>query len=49
VAVIDPDHRGDRDKDELVLTANTQTLQAFVKEHAKDKDFFVDPTTLQRQ
>ena len=35
--------------DELVLTANTKTLQAFILRHAKDKDFFAEPTTLQRQ
>lgn len=49
VAIVDPDHRGDRDKDELVLTADTKTLQAFILRHAKDKDFFAEPTTLQRQ
>lgn len=49
VAVIDPEHRDDRDKDELVLTADTKTLQSFVREHSKEENFFGDPMLLKRQ
>ncbi len=42
VAVIDPEHCDDREKDELVLTAETAALQAFLRGHGKDTDFFAD-------
>jgi hypothetical protein len=40
LAVIDPDHRDDREKDELVLTADTKALQAFLRQHGDDADLF---------
>lgn len=40
VTVIDPDHRDDREKDELVLTADTKALQAFLRQHWDDTDLF---------
>jgi hypothetical protein len=49
MTLIDPEHRDDRDKDELVLTADTAALQRFVREHADDEDFFVEPLALKRQ
>lgn len=49
VTVIDPEHRDDRDKDELVLTAETAALQRFVREHSADESFFVEPVALKRQ
>lgn len=48
VAVIDPEHREDRDKDELVLTASTKSLQAFVRQHAAEENFFAEPTVFRR-
>jgi hypothetical protein len=49
IAVVDPEHRDDRDKDELVLTADTKALQNFVHEHWKDEDFFTEPTVLKNE
>jgi len=46
VTLIDPEHRDDREKDELVLTADTKALQKFVREHLNEKDFFVEPTLM---
>lgn len=40
VAVVDPDNQDDREKDELVLTADTKTLQAFLRQHWDDTDLF---------
>jgi hypothetical protein len=48
IAVVDPEHRDKRDKDELVLTADTKALQKFVREHMNDKDFFADATVLKK-
>jgi hypothetical protein len=48
IAVVDPEHRDNRDKDELVLTADTKALQKFVHEHMNDKDFFADATVLKK-
>ncbi|HEY0550045.1 MAG TPA: hypothetical protein VGF13_10630 [Verrucomicrobiae bacterium] len=45
IAVIDPDHRDDRENDELVLTAETKALQKFLREHWNDADFFADTVT----
>jgi hypothetical protein len=47
-ALIDPEHRQDRDKDELVLSANTKALQKFILAHKDDKEFFVEPVTLKK-
>lgn len=44
VAVIDPEHRDDREKDELVLTAETKALQAFLRQHWNDPDLFAGAT-----
>jgi hypothetical protein len=49
VAIVDLDHRDDRSRDELVLSADTKALQAFVRAHANDENFFSDATVLQRQ
>ena len=49
VAIYDPEHRDERDKDELVLTATTKALQAFLRQHTGDENFFAEPTVLQRQ
>ena len=49
VAVSDLEHPEDRDKDELVLTAETKTLQSFVRQHARDENFFAESTPMQRQ
>lgn len=43
VAVVDPEHRDDREKDELVLTAETKALQKFLREHWSDADLFTGP------
>jgi hypothetical protein len=48
VTVVDPEHREDRDKDELVLTADTKALQKFVLAHLNDKEFFVEATILKQ-
>jgi hypothetical protein len=48
IAVVDPEHRDNRDKDELVVTADTKALQKFVREHMNDKDFFADATVLKK-
>lgn len=48
VAILDPEHRNDRDRDELVLTADTKALQSFVRNHLDEKDFFADATVLKR-
>jgi hypothetical protein len=47
-ALFDPEHRQDRDKDELVLSANTKALQKFILAHKDDKEFFVEPVTLKK-
>jgi len=39
-AVPDPEQRHNRDKDELVLSADTKALQKFLRAHLKDDDFF---------
>jgi len=49
IAIVDPEHRDDRDKDELVLTADTKALQKFVGEHLTDDGFFDKPTVLKNQ
>jgi hypothetical protein len=46
--IIDPEHRNDREKDELALLADTKALQKFVREHMDEKDFFADATVLKK-
>ena len=48
IVLIDPEHRDDRDKDELVLTADTKALQKFVLAHLNDKEFFIEATVLKK-
>jgi len=48
IAIADPEHREDREKDELVLTADTKALQQFIREHLNDKDFFLEATVLKK-
>ena len=40
VAIIDPENRDDREKDELVLIADTKALQTFLGQHWNDSDLF---------
>ena len=47
VGVVNPDHRDDRERDEIILTADTKTLQAFLRNHAKDSDLFTGPVKLE--
>ena len=49
IAVADPEHRDNRDKDELVLTADTKALQKFVREHLNDEGFFDEPMVLRNE
>ena len=48
MTIVDPEHRDDRNKDEIVLTADTKTLQKFVREHLNDEDFFVGDSVLKK-
>ena len=43
IALADPDQRDNRERDELVLTADTKALQNFLRTHAKDEDFWGKP------
>jgi hypothetical protein len=47
VIIIDPAHRDDREKDEIVLTADTKALQAFLRRHANDPELFTGPVKLE--
>jgi hypothetical protein len=47
IMVPNPEHRDDRDQDELVLTADTSALQRFIREHKDEEKFFVEPLKLQ--
>lgn len=47
-AVPDPEHRHDRDKDELVLSADTKALQKFLREHLKEDEFFGKPQAFKK-
>jgi hypothetical protein len=49
ITLINPEHRDDRDHDELVLTADTKALQNFVREHLKDEKFFGEATVFKKQ
>jgi hypothetical protein len=46
VAVVNPEHRNEHDQDDLVLTATTEALQKFLREHWNDKELFNGPTVL---
>jgi hypothetical protein len=48
VAIVDPEHRDDREQDELVLTADTKALQSFLRTHSKDEDFWGETVTFKR-
>ena len=45
VAVADPEHRDNREKDELVLTANTKALQKFLQDNWSDAGLFTGAVT----
>ena len=47
IAVEDPDAPDNREKDELVLTAETKALQKFLVSHKNDAGFFESPKTYQ--
>ena len=48
IAIVDPENRDDREKDELVLTADTKALQKFLREHWDDADLFTGPVSFKR-
>jgi hypothetical protein len=48
MTIVDPEHRDDREQDELVLTADTKALQSFLRMHLKDEEFFAKPMTFIR-
>jgi hypothetical protein len=47
-ALEDAENRNDRDKDQLVLSADTKALQKFILAHKDDKEFFVEPVILKK-
>lgn len=47
-AIVDPEHRDDREQDELVLTADTKALQSFLRTHAKEEKFWGKTVTFGR-
>jgi hypothetical protein len=47
ITVVDQEHREDREKDEIILTADTKALQAFLREHSNDSDLFTGPVKLE--
>src|ERR1051325_3539429 len=49
IAVVDPEHRDDREKDELVLTADTKALQKFLREHWDEAELFTDAMKFKAQ
>jgi hypothetical protein len=46
IAIADPDSPDDREQDELVLTAETQALQKFLKQHWNEPKLFSEPIVL---
>jgi hypothetical protein len=48
IRVSDPEHRDDRNKDELVITADTKALQKLVREHMNEEDFFAGDSVLKK-
>ncbi len=49
INVIDPDHPNDSEKMETVLTANTDLLQKFLRDHLEAPGFFEDSFELKRK
>jgi len=49
IIVINPEHAGNRESDEFILTADTKALQAFVRQHRNDPDFFTGIVKLERE
>lgn len=45
----DPEHRDKREHDELILTADTEALQDFLRRHWDERGFFDDPITFEKQ
>jgi len=48
IALVSTEHRENREKDELVLSADTKALQKFILAHKDDKEFFVEPVTMKK-
>lgn len=48
IKIADPEYPENRDKDEIILTAETAALQNFLREHLGDEKLFTDPTVLKR-
>ena len=48
VIAADPENPGETDKGEVILTAETERLQKFVKEHTNDEGFWEEPGTLKK-
>ena len=48
VRAADPEHPDDADKAEFILTATTEQLQKFVKEHMNDDGFWEEPGELKK-
>lgn len=44
----DPEHPEDREKDEFILTADTQALQSFLRKHLDEEKLFVEPDTFNK-
>ncbi|HUS37473.1 MAG TPA: hypothetical protein VM680_19150 [Verrucomicrobiae bacterium] len=44
----DPEHPDDGDKGEFILTASTEQLQKYVKEHINDEGFWEEPGELKK-
>ena len=44
----DPEHPDDMEKGEFILTADTASLQKYVKEHMNDDDFWEESTELKK-
>jgi hypothetical protein len=49
IVIVNPAHRDDREKDEIILTADTKALQSFIRDHIKDDDFFTGEIVLKKQ
>ena len=48
VVARDPEHPDDADKGEFILTATTEQLQKYVKEHMNDEGFWEEPGELKK-
>lgn len=49
IVIVNPGDRDNREKDEIVLTADTKALQSFIRDHLKDDDFFTGEIVLRKQ